>query len=102
CDQACMNLFDKAPMAPEKIPEYAVSDQEFVKSAAFALIAATAVHDKKGDDTEFVAFFPLIKAGATDERNFVKKSVNWALRSIGKRNANLNKAALQLARELEQ
>jgi len=70
--------------------------------AAYALIACVAWHDKAADDNTFIQLFPIIKCGATDERNYVKKSVNWALRHIGKRNVRLNKAAIGIAEEIKQ
>lgn len=102
CDQVCLNLFDKTPLAWKKVADWSEREEEFVKRAAFALIACLAWHDKKAKDEDFIALFPIIKRGATDERNFVKKAVNWALRHIGKRNARLNRAALDLAREIHQ
>ena len=101
CDQVCMNLFDRTPLAWQKVLDWAERDEEFVKRAAFALIACLAWHDKEAADERFIEFFPVITAGATDERNFVKKAVNWALRHIGKRNAKLNKAAIKLAKEIQ-
>ena len=99
-DQICMNLFDKSKVAIKKIPEFAKREKEFEKRVAFALIAALASHDKKMQDKDFLKFFPLIKKASIDERNFVKKAVNWALRGIGKRNKNLNKEAINLAKEI--
>lgn len=96
-DQICMNLFDKSKIAIRKIPDFAKKKAEFEKRTAFSLMAALAVHDKKMSDKDFIKFFPLIKRAALDERNFVKKAVNWALRGIGKRNKNLNKEAIKLA-----
>lgn len=100
CDQTCLNLFDKTPLAWGKIAAWSESEREFVKRAAFALIAVLAWHAKTAEDAQFIALFPIIRAGATDERNYVKKAVNWALRGIGKRNKNLNRRALELAREI--
>jgi len=100
CDQVCMNLFDKTAYVRKKITEWAEKEEEFVKRAAFALIACLAVHDKSSPDTEFSVFFPLIQKAAADERNFVKKGVSWALRSIGKRSRELNRAALKFSEEL--
>ncbi len=102
CDQVCMNLFEKAPLAWKKIIDWSEREEEFVKRAAFALIACLAWHDKKAKDEKFIKLFPVIIRGATDERNFVKKAVNWALRNIGKRNLNMNKAAINTAREIRQ
>lgn len=101
-DQICMNLFDKSKIAVKKIPEFAKREKEFEKRVAFALIAALASHDKKMTDKDFIKFFNLIKKASTDERNFVKKAVNWALRGIGKRNMQLNKEAIKLAEEIKQ
>jgi len=102
CDQVCMNLFDKSSLALKKIRDWSEREEEFVKRAAFALIACLAWHDKQASDQTFVDLFPLIKKAATDERNYVKKAVNWALRHIGKRNRRLNKAAIGLAHEIRQ
>ncbi len=101
CDQVCMNLLEKVPCAIASIPYWAEQEQEYVRRAAFSLIACLAWHDKKASDASFIAYFPLIKQAADDERNFVKKAVNWALRGIGKRNPSLNLAAIQLAEELQ-
>lgn len=100
CDQVCMNLFEKTPLAVKKIHDWSKREEEFVKRTAFALIACLAWHDKEAEDDKFTGLFPVIKHGATDERNFVKKAVNWALRNIGKRNPSLNKAAISLAKEI--
>jgi len=101
CDQVCMNLFDKSKIAKNLIAEFAKSKEEFIKRTAFALMAALASHDRKMKDRDFVAFFSLIKKASTDERNFVRKAVNWALRGIGKRNKNLNNKAIKLAKEIQ-
>jgi 3-methyladenine DNA glycosylase AlkD len=101
CDQVCMNLFEKTPLAIKKIHDWSKRDEEFVKRTAFALIACLAWHDKGTEDEKFMRLFPVIKDGAIDERNFVKKAVNWALRNIGKRNPALNKAAIKLSREIK-
>ncbi len=101
CDQVCMNLFDKLPFAEKKISQWSKREEEFVRRAAFALIACTAVHNKEKPDNEFIKLLPLIKKAATDERNYVKKAVSWALRNIGKRNKNLNKEVIKFAKELE-
>src|SRR2546421_905161 len=86
CDQVCGNLFDKTPYAYQKAMEWCHREQEFVRRAGFVLMAELAVHDKRALDEAFVPFFPLIKQYAVDERNFLKKAVNWALRQIGERN----------------
>jgi len=100
CDQVCMNLLDKSPLAWQKIEDWAHSDAEFVKRAAFSLIACLAWHDRKSEDDRFIGLLPLIIDCASDERNYVKKAVNWALRHIGKRNLNLNKAAIKCAAKI--
>lgn len=102
CDQVCMNLFEKVPLAWKKIIDWSGREEEFVKRASFALIACLAWHDKKAADEKFIALLPVIFRGATDERNFIKKAVNWALRNIGKRNSNLNRAAIEMAGEIRQ
>jgi 3-methyladenine DNA glycosylase AlkD len=100
CDQVCSNLFDRTLFAYRKVVEWSGRDEEYVKRAGYVLMAALAVHDKKASDEVFLAFLPIIKAGAADERNFVKKAVNWALRQIGKRNAKLNRDAIKAAEEI--
>jgi 3-methyladenine DNA glycosylase AlkD len=101
CDQVCMNLFEKNQLAWKKIVDWSEREEEFVKRTAFSLIACMAWHDKKASDEKFTELFPVIIRGATDERNFVKKAVNWALRNIGKRNLNLNRAAINTAKEIK-
>ncbi len=100
CDQVCMNLFEKLPGAYEKAVEWAGRHEEFVRRAGFALMACLAWHDKTAPDERFLDLLPVIKAGATDERNMVKKAVSWALRNIGKRNPALREAAMALAEEM--
>lgn len=102
CDQCCGNLFDRSPYAYDKALEWSSREAEFVKRAGFALMAYLAVHDKKAPDETFENFYPAIAAQARDERNFVKKAVNWALRQIGKRNRSLNESALAVVSEIEQ
>jgi 3-methyladenine DNA glycosylase AlkD len=101
CDQVCMNLFEKNQLAWKKIIDWSEREEEFVKRAAFSLIACLAWHDKKASDEKFIELLPVIIREATDERNFVKKAVNWALRNIGKRNLNLNEAAINTAKEIQ-
>ena len=100
CDQVCMNLFQELPCARRKIREWSRREEEFVRRAAYALLACLAWHDEDARDSVFAGFLPLIERDATDERNFVKKAVNWALRTIGKRNPRLNGAALRTAKKL--
>ena len=80
--------------------EWAERREEWIKRAGFALMAGLAVHDKGAADRSFVKLLPLIERGASDERNFVKKAVNWALRNIGKRNRALNTAAVTCAKKI--
>ncbi len=100
CDAACCCLFDKTSHAWEKAAEWTERLEEYVKRAGFVLMAALAVHDKKAADERFETFLPLIARHATDDRNFVKKAVNWALRQIGKRNRHLHGAAIRTAQEI--
>jgi 3-methyladenine DNA glycosylase AlkD len=100
CDSTTFHLFDKTPHAWDKVRAWAPRKEEFVKRAAFALLAALAVHDKRAPDTPYRRALPLIARAAKDERNFVKKGVSWALRSIGNRSPELNAAAIQLATRL--
>ena len=101
CDQACTGLFDLSSLAYEKVYQWAGYEKEFVKRAAFSLIAGLAVHDKNAMDKDFERFFSILVQNAVDERNYVKKAVNWALRNIGNRNLRLNKAALRTAKEIQ-
>ena len=102
CDQCCMNLFDKTEFAFRKAKEWSEREEEMIKRAGFALMAVLAFHDKKAVDEEFSEFLPMIKRESTDDRNFVRKAVNWALRQIGKRNRNLNEMAVKTAEEIQQ
>jgi 3-methyladenine DNA glycosylase AlkD len=102
CDQVCMNLFEKSPLAWKKILDWSQREEEFVKRTAFSLIACLAWHDRKASDEQFAALLPVIMRAATDERNYVKKAVNWALRNIGKRNIRLNGDAIRTAEEMKQ
>lgn len=118
CDQVTSNLFaelpkrspseallgrrrNKTPDPYKKVFEWAKDEREFVRRAAFALIAALAWQDKKATDDKFRSFFPIIKKYSTDERNFVKKAVNWALRNIGKKRPGLTKGAISCAEEIQ-
>ena len=100
CDQVCGKLFDKTDFAYSKAIELTSRKPEFEKRVGFVLMASLAVHNKTMPDAKFKKFFPLIKKQATDERNFVKKAVNWALRQIGKRNLSLRVTALKLSNKL--
>jgi 3-methyladenine DNA glycosylase AlkD len=100
CDTVCFKLWDRTPFAWEKARQWSSSPRELVRRGGFVLMACLALHDKAAPDKRFLAFLPLIERGARDERNFVKKGVNWALRSIGKRNAALNAAAAAVAKRL--
>jgi len=100
CDQVCDNLFMHTPFAWDKVREWSTREEEFVKRAAFAILACLAWHDKEASDQQFIDTFPLIQTCATDPRNFVKKAVNWALRNIGKRNMALNQASIAQSEQL--
>ncbi len=102
CDQTCLNAFVKSPLAWGKVNAWATRKDEFVRRAAFALLATLAVHDKKAGDAAFINALTLVEAAADDERNFVKKAVNWALRSIGKRNKTLRQHAIAAALRIQQ
>ena len=99
CDTVCLHLFDQSPLAWRKVPTWCGRKPEFQRRAGFALLAALALHDKSSNDAPFRKSFALIRGAATDDRNFVKKAVNWALRSIGNRNLAMYDAALELAEE---
>jgi len=101
CDQCCSNLFDKTELAHKKAVEWSRRNEEFIKRAGFVLMATLAVHDKKAKDEEFLKFLPIIKKESVDNRNYIKKAVNWALRQIGKRNQTLNKTAIKTATEIQ-
>jgi 3-methyladenine DNA glycosylase AlkD len=100
CDTACFHVFDRSPLAWRKLKVWAKRKPEFQRRTAFALIASVALHDKKAEDQRFLDCLPLIELAATDERNFVKKGVSWALRGIGRRNVALHAAASAVARRL--
>ena len=100
CDTMCFNLFDRTPHAWAKVTQWSRSKHEFVNRTAFALLWSLSVHDKRAGNELFVEGLVLIERAADDERNFVKKAVNMALRAIGKRNRTLNAAAVVLARRL--
>jgi 3-methyladenine DNA glycosylase AlkD len=100
CDTACFVLFDRTPHAWAKVSEWSDRRGEFAKRAAFALLACLALHDKQAADEKFLEGLRLIEHGATDDRNFVKKGVSWAIRLIGRRNTALNDAAVIVARRL--
>jgi 3-methyladenine DNA glycosylase AlkD len=100
-DGTCSYLFCRTPFAYEKAFEWAGKRPEFIKRAGFSLMAYLAVHDKKADDGKLAAFLPIIEKYSDDDRNFVKKAVNWALRQIGKRNLDLNKLAIETAERIK-
>jgi len=101
CDQTCGNLFDRTPFAFAKALEWSGREEEFNKRAGFALMAYTAVHRRDVPDQEFEAFLAPIRAHATDDRTYVKKAVNWALRQIGKRSPRLHRKAIATARAIQ-
>ncbi len=100
CDTLCFSLFDRTPHAWTRVSAWAPRRAEFVRRAAFALMASLAVHDKRAADRPFVERLPLIEAAATDERPLVQKGASWALRTTGRRNDALHEAALAVARRL--
>ena len=102
CDQVCGSAFLGSPLAWHKVAVWSDRKDEYVRRAAFALLATLAVHDKQASDGQFIHALTLIEAAACDERNFVKKAVNWALRNIDKRNATLNAQAVEAARRIQQ
>jgi 3-methyladenine DNA glycosylase AlkD len=102
CDQVCMNLFEDTSFAYKKAVQWSKRNEEFVKRAGFVMMARLAVSDKKASDDKFIKFFKLIKKESIDERNYVKKAVNWALRQIGKRNLNLNKLSIKVCGEIKE
>ena len=99
-DTLCFNLFDRTPHAWKKVAAWCPRNEEFIKRAGFALLWSLTVHDKTAPDDKFLQGLVLIEQGADDDRNFVKKAVNMALRAVGKRNSSLNKAAVTVARRL--
>lgn len=101
CDQVCSSVFDKTKFAYTKVFELSKRKEDFVKRTAFTLIACLAVHDKQAINSKFIQFLPIIKRESVDERNFVKKAVNWALRQVGKRNRVLNKKSIKVAEEIQ-
>src|SRR5215218_6411820 len=100
-DGTCCYLFCRTPLAYEKAFAWAERKPEFIKRAGFSLMAYLAIHDKKADSNAIAAFLPVIEKHADDERNFVKKAVNWALRQIGKRSPALNKLAMETAERIK-
>ena len=100
CDTVCFALFDRTPHAWGKVEQWSRREAEFVKRAAFALLWGLSVHDKSASDDQFVQALSLVERAAPDERNFVKKAVNMALRAIGKRSVALNAAALATSERL--
>lgn len=102
CDGCCQDLFGETEFAYQKASEWSSHDKEFIKRAGFVMMAKLAVNDKKADDEKFAEFLSIVKRESSDDRNFVKKAVNWALRQIGKRNLPLNKMAIRTAEEVQQ
>jgi 3-methyladenine DNA glycosylase AlkD len=100
CDTVCMHLYDRTPHAWGKAALWSKRKDEFVRRAGFALMASLALHDKEMKDEPFQKFLRLVEGAASDDRNFVKKAVNWALRAIGERNLALNASAVAIAKRL--
>ncbi len=101
CDQVCINLFGKTSLVWQKAIEWSGREEESYKRAGFVLMTRIAISDKKATDEQFEPFFPLIIKQSDDQRNLVRKSVNWALRQIGKRNLILNSRAIEVAQEIQ-
>jgi len=101
CDQCCMNLFARTKFARQNAVRWSKRNEEFVKRAAFTLMVVLAVHDKEAPNSDFERFLSIVEREALDERNYVKKAVNWALRQIGKRNLGLNKKAIETAYRIQ-
>jgi 3-methyladenine DNA glycosylase AlkD len=101
CDACCTELFQKTSFAFKLPVRWVKSDQEFVRRAGIVMIAVLSVHHKKASDKDLEQFFPLLKRYSTDQRSFVKKAVNWAVRQIGKRNVRLHKKAIALSEEIQ-
>jgi 3-methyladenine DNA glycosylase AlkD len=101
CDGTCGHLFCRTPFAYQKVFEWAESEEEFIKRAGICLIAWLAVHDKKANDAAIAQFLPVLESKADDERNFIKKAVNWSLRQIGKRNLNLHRLAIETSKRIK-
>ncbi|PQJ79452.1 DNA alkylation repair protein [Polaribacter porphyrae] len=100
CDSFAMKLFSRSKFALAKILDWCNRENEFEKRAAFAIMASYCMFDKKSENELFIQFLPIIKEASTDDRLYVKKAVNWALRNIGKRNIDLNKEAIKQANEI--
>lgn len=100
CDAIAMNVADRTPWAYEAALEWAAREEEFVRRAGYATMAALAVHDKGAPDARLAAFLPAIEAGSDDARNFVKKAASWALRAIGKRSPPLRRKAVASAKRI--
>jgi 3-methyladenine DNA glycosylase AlkD len=100
CDTLCFALWVRSPHAFTKIRKWATSREEYVKRASFALLASMALKHKESTDADYLRCLPLIEKAASDERNFVKKGVSWALRGVGRRSVKLNEASIALAKKL--
>lgn len=100
-DGTCGHLFCRSPLAYAKAFEWSGRGEEFVKRAGIVLMAGLAIHDKKADDAKIARFLPVLEGAADDERNFVKKAVNWSLRQIGKRSPHLNRLAIETAERIK-
>jgi 3-methyladenine DNA glycosylase AlkD len=101
CDGCCLHLFSWTSSGHKKAREWSKREEEYVKRAGYVMMATLATHDKTAPDSTFTSYMPLIVEGATDERNYVKKAVNWALRGIGKRNSSLNRTAIRTAKKIQ-
>ncbi len=99
-DGCCLYLFILTKPAWKKAVQWSRRDEEYMKRAGFSLMAYLAIHDKQAEDAKFARLLPIIRRHAGDDRNFVKKAVNWALRQIGKRNLRLNRLAVRTAKQI--
>ena len=101
CDGTCLHLFSKSSLAVDKAIEWTSYNEEYIKRAGFVMMACLSVGKRKVTDDQLAAFLPIIEQAAIDERNFVKKAVNWALRQVGKRNSYLNKLAIETGQRIK-
>ncbi len=100
CDTACFKLWDQVPHAWDKVPVWAKSEKEFIKRAAFALLACLSLHRNDTDPKALKKFLPLVKKSSSDERNFVKKGVSWALRGMANTGSEMHSTVVDIAEEL--
>ncbi|MDZ7847451.1 MAG: DNA alkylation repair protein [Owenweeksia sp.] len=102
CDQLCINTLVKLEERWDLPQRLTPNPEEYVRRAGLVMIVALRIHDKKANDASFLPFITLLRKYATDERNFVKKAVNWAIRELGKRSASHHPLMIDLCQELWQ